>query len=87
MDLDLSNLSLCEWNIIKKVYSKRSLSLQELQEDTKYPYYTVRYHCKKLCKRGLLEKNRSSCCCYNRPSSNKLRTDVMNEYYALVFSI
>lgn len=82
--LDLNHLSIIDWRIIKEVYQKESLSLKEIRQATKLPYYTVRYHCAALYKWGLVEKNRSACCIYSAPSSNDLKEDVMNGYYDIM---
>jgi DNA-binding MarR family transcriptional regulator len=81
--VELHWLSLTDWRIIKYVY-KQPLSLQEIQEETKYPYHTVRYHCDNLHKWGLLEKKKSACCIYSAPSSKDLQEQVMNRYYDIM---
>ena len=83
---DLDHLSLIDWRIIKKVYLSDGMRvpLHEIQNETKYPYHTVRYHCKCLYKFGLLEKERSSYVSYFAPSSKDLQEIVMNRYYDIM---
>jgi hypothetical protein len=81
--MDLDHLSITDWRIIKEVY-KRPLSLHEIQQETKFPYHKVFYHCKQLHKQELLEKVKSSCVIYSAPSSKELRSIVMDRYYDIM---
>jgi hypothetical protein len=81
--MDLDHLTITDWRIIKQV-SDRPLSLQELKQVTPFPYYTLRYHCKKLHHWRILEKKKSACVIYSMTSSNVLRQQIMDRYYDIM---